>query len=121
MKSIPIKFLLFTLLLLPQLGHATSTEYAQKGNTSATHELPRADQCSVITIHIRESALALKEVVKEISSLESTISAVAERNKSNEQLLSDNEQQLELMQVKASALREQIDLQEQQLEICLQK
>lgn len=121
MKRKRINILFVATLFFLRLGSADSSAYAQNESQVPLHdELPRADQCSVMTIHIRELALSLKEVMKEKSLLEPPVRPVLENNGDYGQRLHDYEQRMELLQERASSLRKQIDTKEQALIDCLQ-
>jgi len=120
MKSLPKKIILIGALLLFPFGYTGPSVMAQDDSRSAIHELPRADQCSIITMNIRELAFSLKEVVKEISLIESPVHSPSGNNEYYEQQINQYEQNMTALQVEASSLRKQINIQEQQLEGCLQ-
>ena len=120
MKSIPKKILLIGTLFLLTFGYEGSSVNAMDDSQSAIHELPKADQCSLITMDIRRLAYSLKKIFKEISLLESPVHSPSQNNKNYEQQINQYEQNMNALQEKASSLRKQINLQEQQLESCLQ-
>lgn len=121
MKSIFKKIISIATLSFLTLGYPDSSVYAQNDSQSPIHELPRADQCSVITMHIRQLVSSLKKVVKEISLLESPLESAAGDKEHAKQQSNENEQRLELLHESASSLQKQIDMQEQQLENCVHR
>jgi len=121
MKSKRIKILLLAFLFFLRLGYANFSVYAKSESQIYLHdELPGADQCSVMTIHIREMALSLKETVKERSSLDSPVQSALENHEDYLQRLHEYEQSMELLQERASSLRKQMDAKEETLVDCLQ-
>lgn len=120
MKTLLIKIFLLLFFFLPKSGYADSSVYSHEESESSIHELPKADQCSVITMNIRQQAFSLKKVVKEISSLEASVHSSSENSDPSEQHVNEYEQNLDALKNKASNLRKQIDMQEQQLEYCYQ-
>lgn len=120
MKNLPEKIILIGAIFLFTFGYAGSSAYAQDDSESPIHELPKADRCSIIIMDIRESASSLKDVVKEISLLESQAHSPSANNEQYEQETNQNEHNIKALQERASSLRKQIDKQEQLLETCLQ-
>lgn len=114
MKSRDSIILIVILLLLPNPGFAGSTAELPEESESPIHELPRADQCSIITIEIRELSYSLKKVHKEAAHI-----TAASQNGDNEQFLRNYADTLNLLQAREESLREQIDLREQKLKNCL--
>jgi chromosome segregation ATPase len=120
MKSIPMKALLLFLFFVLTFGYPSSAVYAQNESESSIHELPRAYQCDVITINIRELAFSRKQVLKEISSLEKPAGQASESSEYYEQQMNQYRERMEALQERVFSLQEQIDTNEQQLENCLQ-
>jgi hypothetical protein len=114
MKSSLVKTLLLFSLFFLTFDYARSSVYAKNENESSIHELPRADQCDIITITIRELAFSRKQLVKKILSLEKPAGSASENNE-------DYGQQMNEYQEMMKSLQEQIDTKEQQLENCLQQ
>lgn len=119
MKTKDINIFMIILLLLPKPGYAGSTAEPHKQSESPIHELPKADQCSVITMQIRGLSYELKQVRKEISRLGAEINTAEADNTNDEQPVQENDQKLHALHTREKALREQLDLQERQLENCI--
>ena len=113
-----IPVFIFTFILL--FSGVDSSACAATGNGNPMQELPRVDQCSVITITIRQMAFELKKNAKEASLLEPPVPGQSEKTAESEQRMHEYEQKLKLLQERASSLREQIDMKEKQLESCMQ-
>ena len=120
MKSKRIKPLLLFPIFFLTFWYAGSSVYAEYESQSPIHELPKANQCDVIIINIRELSFARKEVLKEISSLENPAGSALENNEYSQQQINEYEQRMKLLQERVSSLQKQIDSKEQQLQVCLQ-
>lgn len=120
MKSKRIKPLLLFPIFFLTFWYAGSSVYAENESQSPIHELPKANQCDVIIINIRELSFARKEVLKEISSLENPAGSALENNEYSQQQINEYEQRMKLLQERVSSLQKQIDSKEQQLQVCLQ-
>ncbi len=116
-----IRVLFFFLLFAIRIDHVGSPVYAQNESQERLHdELPRTDQCSIMTMNIRRLVFELKESVKEKSRLEHSPKASPENIAHDGQQLNEHEQRLKMLQEKISSLRALISMKEQQLESCLQ-
>jgi hypothetical protein len=117
-------FLIKTLLLFPfsvlTFCFVSFSVFAQNESESPIHELPRADQCDVITISIREVAFSRKQVLKELFSLEESAGLASKNGAYNEQQINEYHERVKLLQERVSSFQKQIDTKEQQLENCLQ-
>jgi hypothetical protein len=117
-------FLIKTLLLFPfsvlTFCFVCFSVFAQNESESPIHELPRADQCDVITISIREVAFSRKQVLKELLSLEESAGLASKNGAYNEQQINEYQERVKLLQERVSSFQKQIDTKEQQLENCLQ-
>ena len=100
------------------IGCTDIPAHAKNNNDSPIHELPRADRCSVIMLHIRELAFSLQQIVKEISRLEKPVRSTSESSEEHN-LQMDQYGELQELREKESFLRTQIDLKEEQLQDCL--
>ena len=120
MKSKRIKPLLLFPIFFLTFWYAGSSVYAENESQSPIHELPKANQCDVIIINIRELSFARKGVLKEISSPENPAGSALENNEYSQQQINEYEQRMKLLQERVSSLQKQIDSKEQQLQVCLQ-
>ena len=98
MKSKCIKPLLLFPIFFLTFWYAGSSVYAENESQSPIHELPKANQCDVIIINIRELSFARKEVLKEISSLENPAGSALENNEYSQQQINEYEQRMKLLQ-----------------------
>jgi hypothetical protein len=110
------------LLLVFTFGYGNFLAFAhdEEESDSAIHEMPASDNCSLIIMQIRQLVYSLKQYDQEISSLQPPGDSTVKNNENKEQQ-QEYEQQLKLLQEKASSLRNQIDMKEQQLESCNQR
>jgi hypothetical protein len=116
-----IRVLFFVLLFVFRIYYVGSPVYAQNESQERLHdELPRADQCSIITMNIRQLMFELKESVKEKSRFEHSPKVSQENIAHDGQQLNEYEQSFKMLQEKISSLRTLISKKEQQLESCLQ-
>ena len=120
MKTALAVILALMVSLFSRFPHADAA-YAENESDSPIHEMSRADRCSVITMTIRELAASLKDADKEISVLDSPGTTTTESERYSEQQTKEQGERLEFLQKKASSLRKQIALKEQQLDNCLQE
>jgi len=121
MEKFLIRVLFFVLLFAIRIDYVGSPVYAQNESQEHLHdELPRTDQCSIITMNIRRLVFELKESVKEKSRLEHSPKASSENIAHDRQQLNEHGQRLKMLQEKISSLRTLISKKEQQLESCLQ-
>ena len=120
MGNLFIKMLLLVPLLSISFGYVNTSAKAQNHGERPLHdEVPKTDQCSLITIQIRQLAFELKKDVKEMSLLEQSLHASPGNNAYGEQQ-NEYEQRLKMLEGEMTSLREQINMKEQQLEACFQ-
>lgn len=121
MKNIPMKKILAIISLAAACSACAGYQaFAQQnGSDSAVHEMPQADQCSLIILHIRELASSVKQVNREISQLVRPVRSASESDEVYGHRMYAYERQLDVLQEQEYSLRRQIDLKERQLESCL--
>lgn len=114
-KSKSLIVCVFIVLLLPKAGFpGSSGAETQKESESPIHEIQRADQCSIITMKIRELSYSLKMAHKELAHF-----TAESKNTDTEQLVQQYAEELNLLEAKEKSLRAQIDLHEQLLQNCI--
>jgi hypothetical protein len=120
-KNSPLRILVLASLFLLCSGWAGSGAYAQKQSESAIHEMPEADRCSVVIMHIRELAASLQQVAREISLLKQTARSAFKSNSREEPQMNQHDQKFAALKEKESSLRQQMYMREQQLKNCLRQ
>lgn len=112
--------LVIVFCFLLSIGCAGLPASAQDHSESSIHELPEADRCSVIILHIRDLAFSLKQAGREIRLLEQPARQAFGNSEEYNRQMEQYDQLLEELRQKESSLRSQIDLKEQQLQDCLE-
>ena len=118
-KHDPLKIVLLLILLLCQGAQAYPAAHEQNTNENPLRELPAANRCSVITMHIRELASERKEIAGEISSREVQLQATGNKGSATGQE-DENSRRLKELLEKRATLQDMIDRQENRLDDCLQ-
>ena len=119
-KIIALILLLVAVFVLHFDYNKSSSAYAQEEESdSSIHEMPASDKCSLIIMQIRQLVYSLKQTKKEISSFMPPADSTLKNEENKEQ--QEYEQNLKHLQEKESALQQQIDIKEQQLETCGQR
>ena len=120
MKKLLIPTLLLVTIFFFRLEYIDSSVDTQGVTEISLHELEGADQCSVITMNIRQLISSLNEVNKEVSSLGTPVRPASENNELYKQQMNEYEQKMKVLKEAVINIQKQIDMKEQQLELCLQ-
>jgi len=119
MKNTRCGILTVFFLVTLGIGLVVCRADAVEDSDSSIHEMPRPDQCSVVTIHIRDLTSSLNQVVKEVSSMEEPVREASESNGDYDQRLAEYRGRVKSLQEQESGLRKEIDEKERRLEECL--
>ena len=120
MKKLLIAALLLVAIFFVRCAYIDSSVDTQGATESSLHELEGADQCSVITMNIRQLVSSLNETKREMSSLGAPVRSASENNELYEQQMNEYEQKMKVLKEMTVNIQKQIDTKEQQLELCLQ-
>ena len=97
MKKLLIPTLLLVTIFFFRLEYIDSSVDTQGVTEISLHELEGADQCSVITMNIRQLISSLNEVKKEMSSLGTPVRPASENNELSEQQMNEYEQKMKVL------------------------